>query len=107
MNRALRRRREREDAHGLVEDLKKQIVGLTDAKAALLDIINALVVTGGGKVIVPMSALEGHNRRQVQVQAMPDDGHYVVTLEGYDPPPKDDVAKRMKERGLWLPGQDA
>ncbi len=111
MNRALRRRKEREDAHAQIKVLEEQVRGLAQAKAHLLDLLNVIIMGAGGRVEVPFGKVQDQRGHPVHVDTLPPDperpgaeGRVVLTLEGWRPPT--DAAERMREHGLWLPGQE-
>jgi hypothetical protein len=107
-------RKTSKDAATKIEALTTQVEQLVTAKESLLDIINLIVLDAGGRVEVPLTVIEGHHRRKVTVDVIRPDpetagdtGHYVIMLEGYKPEEEvKAVAKRMKDLGIWIPGQE-
>lgn len=115
MNRALRRQRERQDAHAAFDDYKRQIAALTDEKGELLDMLNALLIEHDGVVRIPVKTVQDARRHVVDVTVIPpepdtagSEAMYEFRLRGYEPPAETekDVKERLKERGLWLPGEE-
>ena len=91
MNRAARRLRNR-------ADLERDVEALTAARDSLLDVLNALLMSQGGRVVLPSVMVQAATRRPIHVTALED--RYVVELDGIKPPEPNSVLERLRRLGL-------
>lgn len=98
--------RRRKTLSQLTEELERE----TRAKESLLDILNAILSTGDGTVVIPAAKVQASRRHSVQVEVTPADPDvagsemvYVITLEGYVPPKVEKAPSVLERIGLWVP----
>jgi len=98
-----------------IEDYEQQVRDLAATKANLLNLLNVIIMGAGGRIEIRTALIADQRGYPVHVDTLPPDpevagseGMVVLTLDGWKPPQKqtNGAAERLKDRGLWLPGQE-
>lgn len=95
MNRAARRLRNR-------ADLEREVDALTLARDSLLDVLNAVLMSQGGRLVIPAELVTASTRKPIHVTQKLDPARYVIELDGLESKPesKPSVVERLRKLGL-------
>lgn len=94
MNRTNRRRRTKTEA--LEADLQATI----KARDSLLDVLNALLMSQGGRVVLPAELIQASKRTNIHVTQKAEPDRYIIELEGMEPEQPQGIRDRLRRLGL-------
>ena len=92
MNRTAKRARRK------VSDVEKELQSTIAARDSLLDVLNALLQTQGGRVVVPGELIDASRREHIHVTQKGDPPRYIIELESMVEAPETEPKRGIRER---------